>query len=477
MKKTKIVCTVGPTSCKRDVLAGMFKNGMNVARLNFSHGRHEDHAQSIELIKGIRKSENAPLAIMLDTKGPEIRIKTLRGGSVLLEKGQIFTLTGDDTLGDNHRVALTYRGLYKEVQENDTIALDDGRIILRVCEIVRSNIVCNVEVGGELKDQKGVNVPHVKLDMEYISEQDKKDILFGILNDIDYIAASFARRRNDMEVLRAFLDENGGSKIKIIAKIENMEGVENFEEILELVDGVMIARGDMGVEIEYEKLPGIQKQLIKRANHSGKICITATQMLESMIINMAPTRAEITDVANAVYDGTSAIMLSGETAMGKHPVEAVKAMSTIAVQAERDRIKLSNMFIPSKTDIGYGQAQNNITDAVGHAACSLAYDIAAKAIIAITKSGYTANMMSKFRPPVKIIAATPYEKVFHQLSLVWGAYPVIMNSKDNLEDLLETSMQTCLDSHLINQGDQVVLSAGLPINVSGTTNMIRVETA
>ncbi len=475
MKKTKIVCTIGPASNSSDTIIDMINSGMNVARLNFSHGTHEKHKETIDLIKSIRKTERKPVAIMLDTKGPEIRIKKIKDGQVTLEDDQEFTLTNKEILGNEKIVSITYEHLFEEVNKGNTILLDDGKIMLEVTDVKNDDIICNIKVGGILKDHKGVNVPNLKLNMQYMSKEDEKDIIFGIENDVDFIAASFARRSSDMEALRQYLDENGGKNIKIIAKIENMEGVDNYEELLKISDGIMVARGDMGVEIEYEKLPGIQKRLIKSANAVGKICITATQMLESMITNHMPTRAEITDVANAVYDGTSAVMLSGESAMGEYPVEAVKAMNNITIQAENDKESMVQSFTRRQT-VDKMILDEDITNSVGNAACMLAKDISANAIIAITKSGYTASMMAKFRPNVKIIAVTPYEKVYHQLSLVWGAIPVITKTKEELGELLNECINACVNEKLLTPGDRIVLSAGLPLNVSGTTNMIRVKT-
>ncbi len=475
MKKTKIICTIGPASDNRETITQMLNGGMNVARLNFSHGTYENHKKTIELVKSIRLTEKKPLAIMLDTKGPEIRVEKVMNGKITLNEGQNFTLTNKQMVGTENCVSITYDLLHEEVTNGDTIMLDDGKMVLEVVGISNSDILCVVKVGGELKDHKGVNVPNIKLNMTYMSEIDKKDVLFGIENDVDYIAASFARRKSDMVSLRDFLNANGGKHIKIIAKIENMEGVDNFDDILQLSDGIMVARGDMGVEIEYEKLPGIQKKLIKKANEVGKICITATQMLESMITNHIPTRAEITDVANAVYDGTSAVMLSGESAMGEYPVEAVKAMNNIAIQAENDKDSMTPLY-RRRTSPRENVLDEDITNSVGNAACTLANDIAATAIIAITKSGYTASMMAKFRPNMTIIAVTPYVKVYHQLALVWGAIPVITKTKEELGELLNESINACVNENLLKIGDRIVLSAGLPLNVSGTTNMIRVKT-
>ena len=469
MKRTKIVCTIGPASNSPKVLRQMLNGGLNVARLNFSHGSHEDHGKTIDLFRKIRDELDIAAAVLLDTKGPEIRLKNFRDGAVELVEGQTFTLTNKEIDGDKNMVAITYSDLYKELNVDDKVMLDDGKLVLKVKKIQGENIICDVVIGGKVSNHKGVNVPHAKLNMPYISEVDRGDILFGIEKDVDYVAASFVRRKSDVEALRKLLDENGGEYIKIISKIENGEGVENFEDILEASDGIMVARGDMGVEIDFELLPGIQKKLIKRCKESGKICITATQMLESMIKNASPTRAEITDVANAVYDGTAAVMLSGETAMGEYPVEAVKAMSKIAGQAEDDMDALLN-----EKDTWHEMDKNDVTNAVGRAACNMSKDIAAKAILAITKSGYTATRMAKFRPDCKIIGATPFAKVYHQLALEWGVIPIIAAKESNLEELMQASIDISISKKLLQSGDKIVVSAGLPLNVSGTTNMIRV---
>ena len=350
--------------------------------------------------------------------------------------------------------------------------IDDGKLRLEVTETTETDIVCRVINGGQISNHKGINVPSVALQMEYLSEQDKSDLLFGIEKDVDLVAASFVRKGEDVRGLRAFLDEHGGSAIKIISKIENLEGIENFEEILELSDGIMVARGDMGVEVEYEKLPGIQKRFIKRCQQSGKIVITATQMLESMIQNPLPTRAEITDVANAVFDGSSAVMLSGESAVGAYPVEAVAAMAKIACQAEQDDPR----FLPG-APVWHEMDASDTTNAVGHAACTLAKDIQAKSLIAITKSGYTASRMSKFRPITPIIAATPHEKTYHQMALIWGVEPLMVENLQNVDVLVYRCLEEAKKEGLLQKGDKVVISAGVPLDIAGNTNMIRVETA
>jgi len=470
MRKTKIVCTLGPASKDAEVLKKMLLSGMNVARVNFSHGTHESHGETIDNFRKVRDSLGLPSAVLLDTKGPEIRTGNFKNESEVLVAGQTFTLTVDDIPGTNEITSISYKNLPKELSKGDSVLIDDGKISLKVESTTEKEIICTVITGGKVSNHKGINVPKVKLNMPYLSEQDKSDILFGIEKDVDYIAGSFVRRGDDVRQVRELLANNGGEDIKFIAKIENIEGIENFEEILELADGIMVARGDMGVEVDYEKLPGIQKRIIKRCQQSGKIVITATQMLESMISSPIPTRAEITDVANAVFDGTTAVMLSGETAMGKYPAEAVKAMAKIAEQAEADDPR----FIPQQ-NIYHEMNKDDTTNAVGHAACTLAKDINAKAIIAITKSGYTASRMSKFRPSTMIIAATAHEKSFHQLSLGWGVSPLMVGTYNGLELLIDQCIENALIKGLVNLGDKVVLSAGLPLDVQGNTNMIRVE--
>lgn len=471
MRKTKIVCTLGPASSDEGILEEMLTYGMNVARVNFSHGDYITHGQTIDSFRKVRDKLGIPAAVLLDTKGPEIRTGDFEGGRVVVENGQEFILTTENILGSKDKTYISYMNLPKELKVGDYVLIDDGKIKLKVKEIPDDkNIICIVLAGGEISNHKGVNVPNVRLDMEYLSEKDKQDILFGIRKKVDYIAASFMRRADDIKMLRSFISDNGGSNIKIISKIENTEGIENFEEILELSDGIMVARGDMGVEINFEKLPGIQKRIIKRCQQQGKICITATQMLESMIHSPVPTRAEITDVANAVFDGTSAVMLSGETAMGDYPVDAVRTMAKIAMQAEKDDPR----FIQQQ-NVWHHMDDKDITNAVGDAACTLAKDIHAKAIIAITMSGYTAAKMSKFRPPIDIIAPTPQYRTFNQLSLEWGVHPVHVESNLNLDVLIAECISEADKEGFVDKGDKVVISAGVPLGITGSTNMIRVE--
>ena len=471
MRKTKIVCTLGPASTKENVLREMLLAGMNVARVNFSHGDHESHGKTIDLFRSVRDTLGLQAAVMLDTKGPEIRTGNFADGKAQLTAGGTFTLTTRSIEGDASGCSITYPNLPQELKGGDSVLIDDGKLRLEVTETTETDIVCRVINGGQISNHKGINVPSVALQMEYLSEQDQRDLLFGIKKNVDFVAASFVRKGEDVRRLRAFLKEHGGSAIKIISKIENLEGIENFEEILELSDGIMVARGDMGVEVEYEKLPGIQKRFIKRCQQSGKIVITATQMLESMIQNPLPTRAEITDVANAVFDGSSAVMLSGESAVGAYPVEAVTAMAKIATQAEQDDAR----FLPG-TPIWHEMDATDTTNAVGHAACTLAKDIQAKALIAITKSGYTASRMSKFRPITPIIAATPHEKTYHQMALTWGVEPLMVENLQNLDVLVYCCLEEAKKEELLQKGEKVVISAGVPLDIAGNTNMIRVET-
>lgn len=471
MKRTKIVCTLGPASNKEDVLEKMLLAGMNVARLNFSHGDHQGHRESIERFRKVRDRLGLSAAVLLDTKGPEIRLGDFENSSVILEKGQLFTLTAEDVLGNQERSSITYKDLPSQVKPGTSILIDDGRISLKVQETTGTEIVCKAVNGGKISNRKGVNVPKTHLDLEYLSEADKSDLLFGIENNVDYVAASFVRTAQDVIDLRNFLVENGGEQIKIISKIENIEGIENFKQILAYSDGIMVARGDMGVEVNFAKLPGIQKKFIKACCQAGKLVITATQMLESMVANPTPTRAEITDVANAVFDGTSAVMLSGESAMGKYPVETVKAMAKIVTQAEKDAFEVNSYKI-----MDYEMDARDKSNAIGHAACTTAQDLNAKAIIAVTTSGYTAEKMSKFRPFQPIVAATPKEKTFHQLALSWGVYPVLTEYADQWNMLLEQAVGGAKKMRAVKKDDTVVISAGLPLQSTGRTNLIRVET-
>ncbi len=472
MRKTKIICTLGPASINENTIKEMLKAGMDVARVNFSHGDRKTHGETIDFFRKVRDELKMPAAVMLDTKGPEIRTRDFESGKALLKAGDKFTLTTNEILGNSQQTSITYKGLPGELKKGDEVLIDDGKLRLKVLKTTETDIVCEVVIGGEVSNHKGINVPNVALSMEYLSPADKEDLLFGIEKDVDYVAASFVRRAEDVTALREFLTKNGGETIKIISKIENTEGIDNFEEILEVSDGIMVARGDMGVEVNFARLPGIQKRFIKRCQQSGKIVITATQMLESMIKSPIPTRAEITDVANAVFDGTSAVMLSGETAMGDYPVEAVAAMAKIAEQAEQDDPR----FLPGG-NTWYEMDASDTTNAVGHAACTLARDINAKAIMSITKSGYTALRMSKFRPATMLLAATPHKKTYHQMALIWGVRPLMVENLQNVDVLVYRCLEEGRKEGLLATGDKVVISAGVPLDITGKTNMIRVEFA
>lgn len=469
MKRTKLICTIGPATRDADSIRKLIKEGMNIARVNFSHGSHELHRGTFKLIKQIREELKLPLAIMLDTKGPEIRVEVFEHGEVTLNEGDEFVLYSESHPGDAKGVSITYQNLAEDISINDRIVLDDGNIEMTVVGIRGKDIVCRVVFGGVLKDRKSLNIPCKAISMPYLKDVDRSDLLLGIENDVDFIAASFVRSAQDVVDLQNFLDHNGGHEIKIIAKIENHEGIANFDQILQAADGIMVARGDMGVEIDYERLPGLQKQFIKKCYSAGKMVITATQMLESMISNPKPTRAEITDVANAVFDGTSAVMLSGETAVGRYPFLAVRAMSRIVTQAESDAFAMQ-VF----KGITY-QNNDEITSAISDAACTTARDVNAKAIIALTKSGHTARRISKYRPENIIIAATPNLKTFHQLSLSWGVYPVLSRSMKSSDELFIHAIDCAKQLGLVEENDIVVIVAGIPIDVSGNTNILKVE--
>ncbi len=471
MRKTKIVCTIGPASRNENTIRRMIEAGMNVARLNFSHGTHEYHKETIDLLKAVRKDMGVPLAIMLDTKGPEIRLRNFKNHTAELKDGQPFTLTVKDVEGDETRASVTYAGLPRCLKKGNMILINDGKISLRVENADEEEILCTVLHGGPVSDHKGVNVPDVHVDMPHMSEQDKKDLYFGVQEGVDYVAASFIRCAKDVTDIRKFLNYHGGHDIRIISKIENREGIDNFDEILEKSDGIMVARGDMGVEVEYNRLPGIQKRLISRCYLAGKMVITATQMLDSMMSNPMPTRAEITDVANAVFDGTSAVMLSGESAAGQFPVESVATMANIAAQAEKDAAEIYGQRIHN-----YDIPDKDITNAVCDAACRAANDVRARVIISVTKSGGTARNLSKFRPSQPIIAATPEEKTFNQLSLSWGVYPVKSLYQQDYDHLLTHAVDCARQIDMIDPGDTVIIIAGIPLGQTGSTNVIKVET-
>ena len=474
MLKTKIVCTLGPASNSPDMIEKMIRAGMNVARLNFSHGTHEEHAEVIARLKEAREKLGVPLAIMLDTKGPEIRLGKFEGGQAELLTGSSFTLTTSDPdfAGTSDAAYISYRDLPKQVEKGTRILLNDGAIELTVDEILPDSgeILTTVTAGGIIASGKGVNVPNVHLDMPHLSDRDKSDLIFGIEQDVDFVAASFVRCKEDVIGMRKFLNYHGGHEIKIISKIENLEGVDNFDEILRHSDGIMVARGDMGVEVDFERLPGLQKRFIKECYQSGKMVITATQMLESMISNPTPTRAEISDVANAVFDGTSAIMLSGETAVGKYPLRAVRAMAKIAEQAEEDALAFG-----AYAGMKYEIDADDVTGALCDAACTTANDIRAKAIVTLTTTGKSARRMSKFRPVQPVVAATPLTKTYHQLALSWGVYPVLSLRQETLERLLVHAVDCAKELDLVSPGDLVVVAAGVPVLTPGNTNLLKVE--
>lgn len=472
MRKTKIVCTLGPSSSSEKELEAMLRAGMNVARLNFSHGDHASHKEKIETFRRVRDRLQVPAAVMLDTKGPEIRIRDFDNPDhkIELAEGDHFTLTTRDVKGTQEEVSITYADLPAQLAPGNRILIDDGRIQLTVESTTETDIRTVVSFGGTLSKQKSINVPYVKLNMPFLSDKDKDDLRFGVEMDVDFVSASFVRCKEDVIEMRKFLDYYGGHAIKIIAKIENSEGVDNFDEILANCDGIMVARGDMGVEIAFERLPGIQKRFIRKCYSAGKMVITATQMLESMIHAVTPTRAEITDVANAVFDGTSAVMLSGETAMGDHPALVVRTMAKIAEQAEADALDMDVY-----RNMAHARDESDTTNAICDAACTTAEDIGAKALIAVTKSGTTARRMSKFRPRQTIVAATPERKSYHQLALSWGVVPVLARDQFDTDALFRHAIDCARQIDAVKRGDTVVISAGVPLNLEGMTNLLKVQ--
>ena len=471
MRRTKIVCTLGPSTDKEEVLRNLMKNGMNVARMNFSHGTHEEQKARLDMIKKLREELNLPVAALLDTKGPEIRIGDVEGGKLELKPDQEFTLTTEEILGTEKKVTITYKELYKDVEPGDSILIDDGLIGMEVVRIDESDIVCRVKNGGFISNHKGVNVPGVELNMPFVSPKDLADIVFAVEQDYDFIAASFTRTAEDIMEIRKIPQEHGGEKIHIIAKLENKQGVKNCEDILRVADGIMIARGDMGVEIPLEEVPVIQKELIRKAMHMGKPVITATQMLDSMMKNPRPTRAETSDVANAIYQGTSAIMLSGETAAGAYPIEAVQTMAKIAERTEQD-IDYSREFKPRKL-----AEAPDVTSAISHATCTTAADLKAAAIVAVSKSGRTVSRIAKYLPVCPIIGCTTDERVYRQLNLLWGVTPVVMKEANTADELFDHAVELAEQKGLIARGELVVIAAGVPVGLSGTTNMMKVQIA
>ena len=467
MRKTKIICTLGPSTDKGDVLRELIANGMNVARFNFSHGSYEEHGGRLANLKALREELGKPVAALLDTKGPEIRLKEFKNGVEMLEAGQTFTLTTREVEGTKEICSVTYKDLPHDVHEGGTIMLDDGLIMLRIEKVTDTDITCTVLNSGKIKTKKGVNVPGVHLSMPYLSQKDREDIIFGIQNGFDFIAASFVRTAQDVYDIRNLLNEYD-SNIRIIAKIENREGVNNIDSILSAADAVMVARGDLGVEIDFTELPGIQKNIIDRSFSFGKPIVTATQMLDSMMVNPRPTRAEISDVANAIYDGTSAIMLSGETAAGAYPVEALKTMSAIAERTENEPHYRDERF----KDAAHGQI--SVSDATAHAACLTARDVNAAAIVTVSESGNTARLLSKYRPTQPIIACVMNEQVQRQLSLSWGITTLLMGPAKSTDELIEMSTALAQKNGYLHNGELAVVTAGVPVGVSGTTNMIKV---
>lgn len=469
MKKTKIICTIGPASQSEEMLERLCLAGMNVARLNFSHGTHEEHKERILAIKRVRERLGLPIAILLDTKGPEYRIKTFKNGKITLSEGDRFVFTSDEVEGDEGRVSVSYKSLTKELREGDTILLDNGLMSFRVERIIGSDIECTVTVGGVLSDRKSMSFPGKVLKQPYLSEQDEKDLLFGIENGVDFIACSFVSSRQDLLDVKGFIRSNGGKEIGLIAKIENGSGVENIREILSECEGIMIGRGDLGVEMPFEEIPAIQKKLIMEARMLGKVVITATEMLESMITNARPTRAEISDVANAVYDGTSALMLSGETAVGKYPDLAVSTMSRIAEYTEGD-INYEKRFASTEFHI------KDTTDAISHATCGMAIDLRAKAIVVCTVSGMTARMVSRFRPPTNIVAVTTGEKTWRKLALSWGVIPVLSEEFKSTEVMFYFAVKAAEEKLGLSPSDKVIITGGTTNGVIGGTNLVKVET-
>ena len=469
-RKTKIICTMGPATDDPDVLRKLMLGGMNCARINFSHGTHEDHLVRINAVKKMREELNLPVALLLDTKGPEVRTGDFKDGKIMLEAGQTFTLTPKKILGDQNRTMITYKHLAEDVHPGDRILIDDGLIEMVVSNIKGADVVCEVMNGGPVSNHKSINIPGIELGMEYMSDKDMDDIKFGIEQDFDFIAASFVRSAFDVMEIRRVLEQNGGDDIQIISKIENKQGVDNVESILKVSDGIMVARGDMGVEINFDELPAIQKKLIHQCYSTGKMVITATQMLESITHNPRPTRAEISDVANAVYDGTSIVMLSGETAVGKYPVRALKTMAQICTKTEEniDYVKrFENMHLNQST---------SVSNAISHSSCTTAHDLGAAAIITVSKSGYTPKQISAYRPSVPIIAGSISKKTWRQLNLCWGITPILTEMKNTSDELFTHAVDCAVkETKIVKKGDVVVLTGGSPLGISGTTNVLKVQ--
>ncbi len=469
MRKTKIICTIGPSCQDEETIEKLIKAGMNVARLNFSHGDHKGHEETFRKISKIRNRLDMPVAILLDTKGPEIRLRDFKGGKAVLKTGQEFTLTTEDVLGDEHRATISFPGLVNDVKPGDGILMDDGLIGMKVKKAEGTEIVCEVLNGGAISNKKGINVPNVDVSMPFISEQDKSDIEFGCRLGFDFIACSFTRSADDIREVRKILDENG-SRMQVIAKIENIQGVRNIEDIIEAADGVMVARGDLGVEVPMEDVPILQKRIIRKAYQQGKIVITATQMLDSMIHNPRPTRAEATDVANAIYDGTTATMLSGETASGAYPIQAVDAMSRIAQRAEQemDYSKEREEVLKNM------RSRDVVTTAITHSACSTADEVNASAIVAVTMTGFTARRLAHYRPGCPVLACTPDAVTARQLNLEFGVIPMVIGIEEREDQLFGTAIERAYSKGLLKKDDRIVLVAGLPLGRAGNTNTMRV---
>ncbi|EPR07609.1 pyruvate kinase [Ruminiclostridium papyrosolvens] len=469
MRRTKIICTLGPASDNEDVLRNMMLGGMSLARLNFSHGTHEEHKKRADLVKKIREELNLPIPLLLDTKGPEIRTGKFKDGQVILSENDEFILVNKDIIGDETKCTITYKELYKDVSKGSKILINDGLVELEVTEIKNKDIYCRVLNGGAVGNHKGINVPGAEIKLPALTKQDIDDIKFGIENDFDIIAASFVRKASDVVEIRKVLEKNGGKDILIIAKIENREGIKNFNDILKVSDGIMVARGDLGVEIPVEEVPIVQKNIIEKCYQTGKPVITATQMLDSMIRNPRPTRAEASDVANAIFDGTSCVMLSGETAAGKYPLETIEVMARIAEKAERS-MDYWKRFTTARSELN-----SSVTNAISHATCTTALDLKASAIITVTQSGHTARMIARFRPACPIIATTANPKVQRQLNLSWGVLPYLVGIANTTDEMFDNGIEKALESGLVKNGDLAVITAGMPAGISGTTNTLKVH--
>lgn len=468
MRKTKIICTLGPAIDSDEMLKKMIKNGLDCARLNFSHGTHEEHLTRIERVKRVRKELGMYIPILLDTKGPEIRLKKFENDSVIVEQGQKFTLYADDRIGNKEGISITYSNLASVLKVGTKILIDDGKVEIEVTELSGSDVICKVNNGGKLSNNKSINIPGCSIDMPYISERDKSDILFGIKNDVDFIAASFVRTKDDVWDLRRLLNENGGEEIKIISKIENMQGVENIDDIVVASDGIMVARGDMGVELPYTMLPKIQKDIIKKCFRTGKYVITATQMLESMTKSPRPTRAEVSDIANAIYDGTTGIMLSGESAAGDYPVESVSTMENIAESTE-DVIKYESRFEKSQLFLG-----NDPLNAICKAATDASYCLKAKVIVALSRNGRTPKLLSNYRPQCPILAAVLNEKACRQLNLAWNIKPVLTAEKYSTDEILNGGIKTAIKENMAGLGDTIILTCSAAVGDT-TTDLMKIH--